>query len=94
MAHWTKYLPPACCSICCMVFSLFGVVGLLILSGLFKAGYKKSEGEAQWDESLETKAASTSYAAVGIYGGFIGVCFVLFLMKKFASPKQVDEDDE
>ncbi|KYQ93897.1 hypothetical protein DLAC_11622 [Tieghemostelium lacteum] len=86
--------PGPCCSICCMVFSLFGVVGLLIISGLLKDGYKKAEGEAQWTASTEAEAVKTSYIAVAIYGGFIGACLIAFLWRKFTEPKNIEIDDE
>eukprot|EP01132_Coremiostelium_polycephalum_P008517 gene8517-10470_t len=86
--------PGPCCSICCMVFSLFGVVGLLIIGGLINNSYKKAEGETAWTRGSEEKAVKGTYIGVAIYAGFIGGCFLLFLWRKLTAPKNTEDEDE
>ncbi|GAM18542.1 hypothetical protein SAMD00019534_017170 [Acytostelium subglobosum LB1] len=84
--------PSPGCSICCMVFSLFGVIGLLSIGGLINDNYGKAEGEAVLNSEEAAKASKGAFLGVIIYGAFIALCFGLFLFRKYTN-KRTDDDD-
>ncbi|EFA81244.1 transmembrane protein [Heterostelium album PN500] len=84
--------PSPGCSMCCMIFSLFGVIGLLSIGGLFKDSYKKAEGEDALTRSSEEVAQKAAFIGAAIYAGVIALCFGLFLWRKFTN-KKPEEDD-
>ncbi|EGG21549.1 protein phosphatase 2C-related protein [Cavenderia fasciculata] len=85
--------PPPACSICCMVFSLFGVIGLLSIGGAIKNQYHKAEGEEQWTSSQEATASSGAFIGTVIYVALIALCFGLFLWRKFTNKPSDDDID-
>jgi hypothetical protein len=65
------------CSICCFVFSLWGVIMLLALGGLLASNYQPVHlNELSEEESLA--AATGAFAAAGIYAALAVLCAVRF----------------
>ncbi|EGC30696.1 hypothetical protein DICPUDRAFT_157554 [Dictyostelium purpureum] len=86
--------PPPCCSICCMIFSIFSFVGLISIYGLISNDYTKVQGEAYWNTEQIEGGKKASLIGSFIYLGVAGLCLFLFFCRKFTAPKKNPEDDE
>lgn len=64
-------------SVCCLVFSIWGFIMLLVLGSLLSSNYTPVHLETL-NATSAAKAASGAYAAAGVYGGLIIICAVRF----------------
>merc|ERR1711974_210955 len=100
---YTKDAPPKkscgqklgdCCneskSICCTIFSLWGVLTLCVIGILLEFKYRPIDGyEIPYDNLHQT--AITCFIAAGIYGGIALLClFRLACIKCCCKPRHVD----
>merc|ERR1711916_11909 len=75
------------CSVCCFVFSLWGFIMLLALGGLLASNYKPIHLHELTAEQA-AKAASGSYAAVGVYAALMVICAVRFAWIMFQRKRE------
>jgi len=59
------------CSLCCTIFSLWGVITLVLVGIGFQTDYRYIDN---WNVSNHQQAAIASYIAAALYGAFIIGC--------------------
>merc|ERR1711991_595610 len=75
------------CSVCYFVFSLWGFIMLLILGSLLSSNYEPIHLN-ELNATEASQAATGSYAAAGIYAGFMVLCAVRFAYIMFQRKKE------
>jgi len=81
------------CSLCCTIFSFFGVIILVTVGGLIKDGNSKVQGETVVLPDERKGIAQSAFYASIIYVVFVVLCAVryLFVCRK---PVEIDDDEE
>jgi len=80
------------CATCCVIFSLSGVIILLILGILFRIDYHYI-GEGVPESEYHT-ASTQSFIAMGLYIAFVIGCSVRLLWLKATQNKRIVYDEQ
>lgn len=81
------------CSICCLIFSVFGIVVLIAVGGFLEMPYRKIEGEDVLVDHEAQESSKNAYIAAAIYAAFVLGCagrYILCLRTR----KAVHDEDE
>jgi len=86
------------CSICCMLFSTWGFIFMLVVSILVKGGYQGIDPENAINPAERHVAAAHSFGAAGIYAIITLLCLARYVyiqrMKKQRSLEYIHQEDE
>jgi len=83
------------CSLCCVIFSFFGIVVLIVTGALLEGPYRKVEGESIVADSEAHEQSKTAYYTAIIYAVFVLGCLgrVLYLRQRPTIHEEFEDED-
>jgi len=82
------------CSLCCVIFSFFGIIVLIVTGALLEEPYRKVEGESIVVDHEAHESAKTAYYTAIIYAVFVLGCLARVIWLRQRPPVQNEYEDE
>jgi len=83
------------CALCCLLFSFFGVIMLVVIGSLLEKPYRKLQGEELVEDHIARQKAMNAYYTAIIYAVFVlGCAGRVIWLKRNKGLRVPDEDTE